>query len=33
MSGQGYSVKANKEKLYELVKRHFEIPVECEGCG
>ena len=29
MFGQGYPVKANKSKLYELVKRHFEIPVEC----
>lgn len=28
MAEQEYFIKANKTKLYELVKRHFEMPVE-----
>ena len=30
MTGQRYQLKATKARLYELVKRHFEVPVACQ---
>lgn len=29
MAGQQYRLKATKTKLYELARRHFEVPVTC----